>query len=97
MTRGVELMNLPGADGLKGAIQRVINGVRCGKKKMKKNNNTQTLNASFLLQQRRAQSEKQVSTRPSQLQLNVGLVCYLPFQEIPESGFISLPIHLRAL
>lgn len=29
-------MNLPGADGLKGAIQRVINGVRCGKKKMKK-------------------------------------------------------------
>lgn len=91
-------MNLPGADGLKGAIQRVINGVRCGKKEdEKKKNDTQTLNASFLLQQRRAQSEKQVSTRPSQLQLNVGLVCYLPFQEIPESVFISLPIHLRAL
>lgn len=38
------------------------------------------------LQQRRAKSEKQVSTRPSQLWLNVGLVYYLPFQEIPESG-----------
>ena len=41
-----------------------------------------------LLQQRRVKSEKQVSTRPSQLLhiLNVCLVYYLTFQEIPKSG-----------